>query len=235
MNKPRISGIFRIPLYLVSIVIIGILSVSIYKTRPGSDVVTFYPRLEPGDIHATLNDAQRVKRTWGSILNPEKAVPEEGITVYYLTSGDLADIDPSYERQVQLAKRKKEPVSLEEMANLLTAEPKRLIGKGQRQSVQVHRASSTYQHIPTRDFAAYWVGWLNIAEKGEYEFVISNHNANTRVTLDGRRMYAGIGAGIPIHTPIRLAPGRYLLEVEMTNNLSLFDFSVAVNLLREAP
>ena len=90
MNTPqkKISGIFRIPFYLVSGVIIIILLSAIYNTHFSSNNLTFYMRKKPGESQEVIQEQQAAMlladapkvMTWGQTLNPGNIVPESGLT-----------------------------------------------------------------------------------------------------------------------------------------------------------
>ena len=106
----------------------------------------------------------------------------------------------------------------------------RLIAKGHSKYIRIQYDYNEFKGIPSQDFAAYWVGWLNIPEAGEYEFAPKHAWAGVRITLDGRRVYEGYNQSDS--STVQLEPGRYRLEVELTNYWHTTDFALTVNQLK---
>ena len=242
MNTPmntlprKAAASFRILFYLVSGLIVVLLLGMMYLTRHGEDDLPIWPRAESRKI---LRNAPPAPLRWGEILNPGNEIPESGFDVWYLTTGNPDDVShPVRERGINLQKSAAGPVrfSMEGLTNRWAYEPERLIAKEHVNHIRVHYAYDEFKRIPSPDFAAYWVGWLNIPERGEYEFVPEHSSSSVRIFLDGHRIYEGHDQrdSLSQHS-VQLEPSRYLLEVEMANSWHTTDFGLTVNLLKEAP
>ena len=243
--QKKISGIFRIPLYLVAGAIAYILVNLLLEIWFSGEGVVFYSRKEhelpPAPAVAAppkLADIPTAA-SWGKVLNPGRVIPEKGFDVWYLTTGNPDDVShPVRERGINLQKSAAGPVrfSMEGLTNRWAYEPERLIAKEHVNHIRVLYAYDEFKRIPSPDFAAYWVGWLNIPERGEYEFVPEHSWASVRILLDGHCIYEGHEQrDSRSQHSVQLEPGRYLLEVEMANSWHTTDFGLTVNLLKEAP
>ena len=84
-------------------------------------------------------------------------------------------------------------------------------------TISVSGAFDLYS-IPSEDFWAYFVGKIEILEKGIYEFYGTSGRSNTRLILDGRLIPGS-------STMIELEPWSYILEAEHINDWHTVDFT----------
>lgn len=186
---------------------------------------------------------------WRDSLNPGGIIPDSGFDVWYLTTvplekirswpgdNDRLKIDPTSEF---ISDQDLAPI--EDYIKLWRENPKNLIGQENTPNISIDYSWSDFKNIPSRFFGAYWTGWLEITEAGDYEFVAKEGYSSFRILLDRHVLQSyrrtnitftehGLKGGIQgAGTPrVKLEPGRYLLEVEYLNNWHSTDFTLDVN------
>lgn len=114
---------------------------------------------------------------------------------------------------------------------VLWRDPARIIGRERDKHIAVHYRNSDFRGIPSPQFAAYWVGWLDIPQRGEYEIATRRTRSDIRILLNGQNLLEGFGEDSAVIVP--LDRGRYLLEVEMANRWYTTDFALTVNQLQK--
>ena len=235
MNTPmntlprKAAASFRILFYLASGLIVVLLLGMMYLTRHGEDDLPIWPRAESRKI---LRNAPPAPLRWGEILNPGNEIPESGFDVWYLTSGNPADIThPAHASGLNPGFNPERHTSPTWGMGVLWRDPARIIGRERDKHIAVHYRNSDFRGIPSPQFAAYWVGWLDIPQRGEYEIATRRTRSDIRILLNGQNLLEGFGEDSAVIVP--LDRGRYLLEVEMANRWYTTDFALTVNQLQK--
>ena len=66
----------------------------------------------------------------------------------------------------------------------------RLVATENTRHIAINYSHDQFRDIPSPQFAAYWVGWLDISQKGEYEFALERSRSDVRILLDGYCIYS---------------------------------------------
>ena len=151
----------------------------------------------------------RAESTWGDILNPRGIIPANGYAVWYLDTG--------HSRQPGIGDdgrpRNPQPQG-PELIPAFTPQPQHVVAREKIGSISVDYGWNELHGIPSRQFAAYWVGRIRIPQRSLYSIKNDMGWARVRVILDG---YILIDGEKGKYISLELDSGDHLLEVEYVN------------------
>ena len=103
----------------------------------------------------------------------------------------------------------------------------RQIAEENSSSIRIHYNYNELKRIPAEDFAACWLGYIDIAQGGYYQFKPQGGGL-ARIILDRHLVSDGHAGQAP--PQLWLEPGRYLLEVEYLNYHHTAEYALGLEL-----
>ena len=190
------------------------------------------PRLVPVSGNR-LQDLPPAPNRWSAVIDAR--VPERGFNAYYLTHGSPARLHRAYHpynmdrpdgSSVAWAAIGQDNPSLAGYADRWL-DPGRLVAAENRGSIRIDYANNEFHNIPAEDFAACWLGYIDIAQGGYYQFKPQGGGL-ARIILDRHLVSDGHAGQAP--PQLWLEPGRYLLEVEYLNYRHTAEYALGLEL-----
>ena len=187
------------------------------------------PPAPPAADHAVaqqdpLANYPRANSTWGDVLNPQKLIPAEGYTAYYLDTGQSRsrhDDDDGRPRSMSQ--------TLDYVMPAYTPEPHHLRHTEQTEHIRVPDVDTQIPYgIPAYRFAAYWVGRLHVPQRARYHLNLTQRSGISRVLLDKHILMTGKPMGSRL--TFELEAGDHLVEIEYTNDWSSANFQLYLDI-----
>lgn len=173
-----------------------------------------------------LSQFPRVDDAWGEVLPGRQNMPKQGYRVFYLTTGRPEDVAKSGYFSPFMGDKN---LNLDASAygTLWQQNRKRIIAQETVSDIFVEYQHNELKNIPAHEFAAYWIGRIDVKETAMYEFAPKQSWAGVRILLNRHRIYESTAHAKP-PVSVRLTPGTYVLEVEYVNNWHTVSFALDV-------
>lgn len=180
-----------------------------------------------------LQDLPLAQNRWSEVLSAR--TPGKGFNAYYLDHGELERLHRAYHpynydkkdgSSVAWARVGEEKPSLARYADRWR-EAGRQIAEENSSSIRIHYNYNELKRIPAEDFAACWLGYIDIAQGGYYQFKPQGGGL-ARIILDRHLVSDGHAGQAP--PQLWLEPGRYLLEVEYLNYRHTAEYALGLEL-----
>ncbi|MEL7190064.1 MAG: hypothetical protein AAGK17_10970, partial [Pseudomonadota bacterium] len=101
--------------------------------------------------------------------------------------------------------------------------------------IAVKYAWSDLHNIPSEQFAAYWVGQIEIKEGGNRTIGINEGRAQSRIFVDGKQVFPDENERNQGEITHYFSSGTHLIEVEYINNWHTTEYKVTIGEEREPP